>query len=213
MASRWCAAWLTLACVVAALALWLVLPSAQVLALMDEHGPVEVLSAGGYLLAAAAIWLGHERAHRATALALGWVLLAMFARELDWHKAATGSSVLRLSWYAGDAGPLTKLVAGALVLSVVAALAWLAVRHGRAWWAQLRRGVPVAWTVLVFFATLAAAKAVDRAGSVLPQMMGAELGAPHAALRIALEEALEFALALHVLLGWWQQREGAGARR
>lgn len=194
------------ACVAVALLLWLLLPAATVLALMDEHGPVESLTALTYALCAAAVWVERDRAAPAAAAAVALLLLGFTARELDLHKLYDGSSVLRLSWFFGAAPAGVKLAAAAVLLLFGGALVWLLRRHARAVWQGWRRRVPLATTVVLFVVTAAAAKLVDRTGSVLPQTFGIVLSPSQSALRFALEESLELALSALVVLALVQQR-------
>jgi hypothetical protein len=197
---------IALVCVALGLALWLALPPRAVLALMDEHGPVESVTALLYALCAVAVWLERDRARPGAAIALAVLLVAACLRELDVHKAYDGISVLRLSWYAGAAPLGVKLLAAASVGTVVAALLWLLRRHGRAVWQGWRRRVPLATTVVTLLLTAVAAKFVDRTGSVLPHDFGIVLTPAQSALRFALEESLELALAAQVVLGLVQRR-------
>jgi hypothetical protein len=194
------------ACVSFGLLAWLALPPRSVLALMDEGGPVESLSALLYGLCAVAVWLERDRARPGTAIALSVLLVAACVRELDLHKSYDGLSVLRLSWYAGAAPPAVKTVAAVIVGAVAAALLWLLRRHGRGVWQGWRRCAPLATTVVTFVCTALAAKFVDRGGSVLPHDLGIVLTPAQSALRFALEESLELALAAQVVLGLVQRR-------
>jgi hypothetical protein len=193
-------------CVAFGLLAWLALPPRTVLALMDEHGPVESLTALLYALCGVAVWLERDRARPGTAAAVAVLLFAACVRELDLHKAYDGVSVLRLSWYAGAAPLAAKLVAAAIIGAVAAALLWLLRRHGRSVWQGWRRRVPLATTVVTFVLTALAAKLVDRTGSVLPHDLGIVLTLAQSALRFALEESLELALAVQVVLGLVQHR-------
>jgi hypothetical protein len=193
-------------CVAFGLLAWLALPPRTVLALMDEHGPVESLTALLYALCTVAVWLERDRARPGTAIAVAVVVFSNYVRELDLHKAYDGVSVLRLTWYAGDAPLAVKLVAAVIVGAVAAALLWLLRRHGRGVWQGWRQRVPLATTVVAFVFTALAAKLVDRTGSVLPHDLGIVLTPAQSALRFALEESLEFALAMQVVLGLVQRR-------
>ena len=172
MAERWRSPWaalaVTAACLLAGLITWLVLPAAEVERWMGESGPVEIVTAATYALCAAAAWLLRARGDdwRST-LALSVVMAAFCARELDWHKAFTGNSVLRLSWYAGPASLQAKLTAALVLLAVIAALAWLALRHLRPLWPAWPRREPAAVTVVVFLAVLVLAKTLDRSVGLL----------------------------------------------
>jgi hypothetical protein len=205
--SPWTAWWIVAATALAALATWLLLPARLVLDLMGETGPVESLTAAAYVLCAVAIAWAHQPGDdRRDVLALCVVMLAFGARELDWHKAFTGASVLKLSWYAGNAPLAVKASAAAIVLVVAAAVVWLAMRHTRPLWAGLRRRAPLAVTVLAFMVTLGVAKTLDRSVAILAEDFGVPVSLPWRALRSALEEWLELALSMLTLLGLAQRR-------
>jgi hypothetical protein len=208
------ALWLVAACAAAAVVTWIVLPPPQVIEWMGETGPVEILTAATYALCAVAVWALRTKTDdwRST-LALSTVMASFCMRELDWHKAFTGSSVLRLSWYYGPASPQAKAVAALCVLAFAAALVWLVVRHARTWWRGLRGLDPVAVTVGLFFAALVVAKTLDRSVAILIEDFGVHVPLTWVALRSALEEWLELALSVLVLLGLFQHRAAVtGAR-
>jgi hypothetical protein len=204
--SPWTACWIVAAAALAALATWLLLPATLVLDFMGETGPVERLTAAAYVMCALAIaWARLPGDDRRSVLALCVVLLAFGARELDWHKAFTGASVLKLSWYGGTAPLAVKASAAAIVLAVAAAMVWLVLRHARPLWAGLRRQAPLAVTVLAFLVTLCVAKTLDRSVAILTEDFGVPVSLPWRALRSALEEWLELALSMLTLLGLAQR--------
>ena len=130
---------------VAVLAWWLLAPEA-VMRLMDESGPIEETTAVLYFLVAAYVLVaGVPQAEPSLPLPLCVVLCGFGARELDLHKAFTETSVLKLSFYLGDAPLAHKLVAAVVVLAVLASLLHLLVRHGRTVWRGLRQGQPSRW--------------------------------------------------------------------
>ena len=210
--SPWTALAVVAACALAALLTWLLLPAAEVEQWMGETGPVERVTAASYALCAVAAWLLRVRSDdwRST-LALSVLMAGFCMRELDWHKAFTGTSVLRLSWYGGPASPLATLVAAVVVLSVAAALAWLVLRHARALWAGWRRREAVAVTVMVFVATLVLAKTLDRSVGLLVDDLGVAVPLHWKALRTAFEEWFELALSALLMLGLVQHKLRAAA--
>lgn len=195
-------------CALVAFATWLVLAPAEVERLMGESGPVERLTALSYGLCALAVWVVRQRGDdlRSVAAASA-VMLAFCARELDWHKAFTGTSVLRVSWYAGPASPLTKALAATAVLAFAAAVAWLVARHARAVWRGWRLRQPLAVTAVAFVATLVIAKALDRSVSILVFDLGIDVPLQWKALRTAFEEWFEWGLSMLVALGLAQHRD------
>lgn len=212
VASVWAGPVVVLGCLGAALLTWLALPPASVESWMGESGPVERVTAATYALCAVAVWLLRQRGDDwRTSVALSAVMLGFCMRELDWHKAFTGTSVLRVSWYAGPAPLQSKLLAAWVVLGFAAALAWLVLRHARAWWRGLRERRAVAITMLMFLLALVLAKSLDRSVSILNGDFGVSVALKWQALRTAFEEWLELGLSLLLLLGLVQHRAAARA--
>jgi hypothetical protein len=202
--------WVAAAFTAAGLVSWLLLTPEQVVRLISEEGPVEGLSAATYALGALAVW--HLRVGgddwRST-LAQSAVKAGFCMRELDWHKAFTGTSVLRLSWYGGPASLQAKLAAAAVVLAFAAALGWLVARHARAWLAALRRRDAAAVSLLVFVLTLVVAKTLDRSAGILADDFGVTVEMRWRLLIGALEEWMELGLTMLLLLGLAQRRADA----
>ena len=195
------------ACMAVGGLIWIAGEPRSVETLMGETGPVERLTTVSYFLCA--MFAAAARAQdpdRSTTLALVIVMVAFALRELDWHKAFTGTSVLRLSWYAGPAAWTTKLAAVAALAPVAASMAWLVWRHAVPTWRGWRAARPVATTVVVFFATLALAKTLDRMVSILSFDLGVHVPLYWVALRSSVEECLELGLSLLLLLGLAQYR-------
>lgn len=182
-------------------------PPQRVIELMGEEGPVERLTAIGFFVLAPLVWLLRRRGDPgATLAALAAVFIAFGAREMDWHKVWTGTSVLRVSYYTGPAPMQHKLIALAALAVVVLALGRLVLRHARPTWQALRRGEPVAVSVAVFIATIVLAKGLDRSYSILTEDFGWPLTIGVQAAIVAVEECLELTLILIALLGLWQNR-------
>ena len=85
-------------------------------------------------------------------------------------------------------------------------MAWLVWRHAVPTWRGWRAARPVATTVVVFFATLALAKTLDRMVSILSFDLGVHVPLYWVALRSSVEECLELGLSLLLLLGLAQYR-------
>jgi amino acid transporter len=209
----WAALWVAAGCLLAGLVTWLALAPAQVEQWMGESGPVERVTAATYALSALAVWaLRHRDDDWRTSLALCTLMAAFSARELDAHKAFTGTSVLRLSWYGGPASPLAKALAALVIIALLLAMVWLVIRHARGLRRRWRQRQPVAITLFVFIAVLAVAKGLDRSVSIL--VFDLQIGVPlhWKALRTALEEWLELGLSMLLLLGLLQHRAAVRAR-
>lgn len=186
----------------AGLVCWMLLPPPVVRTLFWEGGPVERLTELLYVAGAIVAWSyrGSLRGSLALRLALSVTMLAAAAREADLHKHWTGTSVLRVSWYYGNAPALHRLVAALVVGSVLVAAFHLLRRAWRGWWPALRRGEAHAATVAVLFATLFCSKTLDRSRAVLAEQLGIVMTAATAALVRVLEETLELALPMLAML-------------
>lgn len=199
--------WLVVAGVAAGVSIALAHPPSEVIALMSEEGPVEVLTAIAFLAIAPAVWLLRRRGDPpGTLAALSAVFVFFCARELDWHKVWTGTSVLRVSYYYGPAPLLHKLTALAALAVFALAIGWLLMRHARGWWDSLRAGDAVAHSVAAFIGTILVAKGLDRSYSVLTEDFGWSLSATTQAAVNAIEECLELTLSAIALLALWQNR-------
>ena len=206
--------WFVLAFAAVALVLWAALPPPQVMALMSEEGPVEIASAALYFVTAAGLWVVRGRSMPATlALALSVVLCAFGARELDLHKAWTGVSTLKVSFYLGTAPLHQKLAALAVIGPAAYAMLYLLLRYGRSVLRGLRQRDPVAVTVVAFCATLVLSKLIDRSQNVLLEDFGVQFSPALAALRSAWEESLELCAGVLIWVGLLQHRHQAAATR
>lgn len=207
MRSPFAALWVVSFCALAALGTWLAFAPADVERVMGETGPVERLTAATYALCAVAIWLACGRADdRRSVAASSVVMFAFCLRELDWHKHFTGTSVLRLSWYAGPAAIGAKLLAAGVLLVVLSAIGWLVLRHAREVWQGWRARRPMAVTLVVFLATLGLAKTLDRSVGILVDDHGVDVPLVWKALRTAFEEWFELGLSMLVMLALLQHR-------
>lgn len=191
---------LVAAAAMVAVALWLLLPAADMRILMAEGGLVERVTLLGYALAVCVLSFGLVCCVGKRVWSAVFVLvLALAAREMDWHIHWTGKSVLKLSFYLGGAPAAHKAVGAACVLAVVAALAYLAAAHGRGLLRLLRAGTAPVATATIFVATIVLTKLLDRSVILVRGSTGAAAESA-AALMLALEETVEIALPLLVTL-------------
>lgn len=196
--SRWASVRLGALALAAALFAGLALPADLVFALAAENGPLETVQALLlFALAAGVFFLTRRDEAMPTSFSVAFLLFAMGARELEWHKAWIGGNVLKPRFYMGLAAPGTKLLAGVLVALLAASAIYLVHRHGREAWSALRRREPIAITAAAFFATLVLSRLADKT----------HLGHPRSRIvagTLIVEEMLELALPLLVLLGVYQ---------
>jgi hypothetical protein len=200
------AAYVALATVVLALVAWAVLPPDTLKALLREGAPVEAATAALFLLLPGALWaLRRPDDEPRTLWALSVLFLAFGAREMDLHRFP-GSSVLKVSFYLGDAPLEQKLVAGVAVAAVAAAFLQLAVRHARPLWRAFRRRESWAITVVWFIGIMALSKVLDRSINLLAQDFGLDAPTAVRGLVAALEEIMELGLPVMAGIALLQRR-------
>jgi hypothetical protein len=181
--------------------LWLLLPTGNVTALMAEGGVIEVWTLYAYGLAALAVGLTLRVAvDKVAAGAILLVLGFLGAREMDLHLSLTGTSILRLSYYLQGPFSAEKAAALGTVMTFLVCVGYLWRRNAASFWRNVRSGEALALSAFAFFLTAIGAKILDRAVNVLRQDFGIDVPAATAALVLSLEETLELALPLIVVV-------------
>lgn len=204
---RWAALWPPLFAVAVSLVWAEWLPRGTVMRLIHENGPVESLTVLLYLLVAVALWcVPRPLAQAAPRLAMTVMMMAFAARELDLHKAFTGTSVLKVSFYLRDHPLHQKLVALPLLAVIAFSAVWLLLRYARPMWQGLRQARPLAVTVAIFLVTLVFTKVIDRSFAILAEDFGVVMSTGLDTVLSALEEVVECSLPLIVAVGLAQQQ-------
>jgi len=193
---------LTLLCAFAA---WHLLPPASQMWWLRENGPVEGTTAALFgLIALAGLFWRPQHSRRITWFAVCTLCAAAGAREMDWHSRWTGKSIIKISYYLGDAPWAHKLLAFmALSLTALCAI-YLLWRYGLELWRAFLQGKPFARTVATLFATLVLTKIMDRSVNLLIQDFGVAIAPSTALLVSMLEETSEMSLPFMVALAIWQ---------
>lgn len=201
----WPALHIFLVTLLCALAAWCLLPPPSQTWLLRENGPLEGTTAGLFLLLALlGLFWRPPHTDRITWLAVCALCVAAGAREMDWHNRWTGKSVLKVSYYLGDAPWAHKLVALVVVLTVAASMLYLLLRYGQQLWQALWRGDAFARTITTLFATVVFTKIMDRSVNVLIQDFGVAIAPSTAMLVSMVEETSEISLPFMVALAIWQ---------
>lgn len=192
----------------------LVLPEARTQTLFEETGPFE--QASPWLWLAFALWIPVVFRKPTRTVAAGMIVaIAAAAREWDWHKAFTDYSVLKLPFYYREGTVPERLVAGGVMVLVIASVVVLIARL-----VQLKPWKrPITWWAyaLVFaFGMLAFTKVIDRAPAILQDDFGITVGDRLRLVAYAVEEGLEMVLPLFfvaytvALARWHAARPPAG---
>jgi hypothetical protein len=207
LCSPYAAAVVVLLAAAAALTLSTALPPQSALALLKEGGPVERPSEILHFAVAVAVWLGRPRGEDwRTRLCLSIVFVGFGAREMDLHKAWTGKSVLKATFYLHPGPLFPKLAAAAVVLTILLAAAYLAARYARPVWRALQRRDPVAVSVACFVATLSACKLLDRSVNFLAENFDLHFALAPRALIASFEEIFELSLPIIAVVALLQHR-------
>ncbi len=181
-------------------------------ALFQESGPYENATVVVYGLAMIAMlaWVKGGLPFRLhSALVLG----VLAARELDLHKAFTSESTLRLSYYTSDLDPLDTRIAAAIVVGAAHLLLIAMVIHGKRLWIALRAGRADAYSVAVAVVLLPLSKALDKAPGFIQETLGYQLTEAQFRPFRMVEETVELAIPLLVVLAVAQFNAGVTGRR
>ena len=183
------------------------LPSPLHLALLQEDGPVESLSALSYLFAACwLLWQGRDR------LACYWpaalLLVHLAVREAGLRSALLGGSGLSPAYYLNDALPLMQRAGAALLLLATLYALYKLVRALPDWLASLGRGDAAAF----WLAGALGLGVLGQLGDKWDKLFGA---APASLMPYLLgfEEVFELGMALGMLVAAWRLLPAVSARR
>jgi len=165
--------------------------------LLSESGPIETISAIGYLLCAAAIirlagdWSGRWPAAG---------LLILFAlREMDFHNRFTTMSLSKSRFYLSpEVGMTEKLIGGAVIAMFLYCIYRLFRLEGRAWLNGLKRGKACAYGVLFALSCIVIAKSLDGFARKLADV-GILVSSQAASYASIFEEVLE--LGIPIMIG------------
>lgn len=203
--SPWITLPLPLLTAILAIFLWLLLPSEDVMHILREGGPIEGLTEKMYFLLAVSLWLSPRQAGELrVTLALTILLLAAGAREMDLHKAFTGYSVLKVSFYLQDRPLLPKLIAFFFIFLIAVAALYLLRMHGLSLWKRFHQHEPVASGLFIFFVTMIITKILDRSINLLAEDFNIYSSEGTLVLVSALEETVEMSLPMIAAVVRWQ---------
>lgn len=191
------------------------LPWETSLELMSESGLIENLTVAVFYLALLVLWTCAPPAlPRSSCIAISIVLLASAARELDLHTALFGMSILKANFYRKFATGSQITVALLIIFPVLLSIGFLLMRHGRWLIDGARRRIPTAVTTLSIFVLLPLVKILDRSLGVVEEMSGHAPPLSLRAMQLSVEEPLEMALGLLVIIAIAQawRTDGSASR-
>lgn len=184
---------------------------------LRENGPVEVVSALGYVLCVLAIVVfGGWRLAWGKGLPFSILLLTMAARELDFHNRFWTHSVSRIDYYFDAAVPLAeKLLAPGLLAAIGVAVVHVAVRYLPRLVAGVMRLDPVSVAVALGVGSVALSKGIDGIGNRLSHV-GYEMSMQTVLLFEKFEEVVELGIWMYFMIAivaFFLQRRAEEASR
>ncbi len=168
-------------------------------AYVSESGPIQALSAAGYLTVVVMLAreLGIALLVRHSYLAI--LPLAMCARELDFHVMFTTLSMTKTSFYVSPEVPVIEKI---IAVSLIGVLVWSVIglfRNAPALLADLRAGKAHAIAFVAAIALVPASEALDGIGNRLTGI-GIALSEPAMAAAESLEEVIELGIPVFLLV-------------
>ena len=207
--SPYLSVWLAFAVFLAALGVWFAYPPHVVFLWMEEGGSVETLTEWVYLGAIIImIFFGASVLKRKTLVAIVIVLAYMLAREHDLHKVLFPMSMLKIKFWLSGSIPVTdKLTAAAILLPAAWAGLYLLFTYWIPVWADIRKRLPYAVSILMIFVVTVISKIIDRSLNALTEMFDWHFSEWLQALQISQEESLECLIPFLFIVALFQYRQ------
>jgi hypothetical protein len=169
--------------------------------LLREHGPIESLSAVGYLVCLVTLLCLPKDRKPVAAMAMGVIFVVFGLRELGFHARFTTMGIFKSRFYISPEVPILEKIIGAAVLLILAgAMGYVAKRHFRTFVRGVRRLEPGPFSALIVIFLLVFTKTLDG----LPRKLaGLGLSSPEALEQFAwaMEEVLEMGIPIFMLIG------------
>lgn len=194
------------------LVLGLVLDRESAHVLYSEDRLVENATVLAYGVAVVVL-LAWSRASWSFRLHSALVVAILALRELDWHKAFTAESFMKITYYVRADDPLlVRLAAGLVLLAVVGILLGYLYRLSRSV-AALRAGQPYAYSTLAAAVALPVSKAMDSGARMIHKHVGYDTPDSVRHWLHLYEETLELAIPLVMMLAVAQYNAARTAAR
>jgi hypothetical protein len=167
--------------------------------LLTEGGPVEMLSAIAYFLAAALLLV-----QAIMNMPARWVLFALTLcfglRELDFDKRFTTMGIFKLRFFSSAEVLWPEKLLGVVVVAAFLTLIYLLIKnYARPFWKKIKQGNGIALSVLFSGGALVVAKTIDGIARKL-KPFGIESSDDLKRISSGIEESLELTAALLILI-------------
>lgn len=186
----------------------LFLPPATQDMVIKEDGPIEMLTAIGFIIAAA--WLFKEGFQRQLkhGFSSGFIALFLGLRELDFHTRFTTMGIFKTRFYISDQVPtMEKTIVSIIVIVMLVALIFYSKKYLPVFWAGLKNSSRWAISIALAIGLAVFSKTLDRNSDLI--MDGVALISSvdlTQFLRVA-EETSELAIPLFLILAIFYSRQ------
>lgn len=179
----------------------LLLPEAAFERAIRENGPIEMLTAVGFIVAAA--WLFNEGFQKRLShgFSSGFITLFLGLRELDFHTRFTTMGIFKTKFYISDKVPVTeKLIVSIIVLTMLGILLLYAKKHLPTFITKLKAGSRSALSIAMAMGLAVFSKTLDRNSDLIMDFVGIFSAVDLTQFLLVAEETSELAIPLFILL-------------
>lgn len=189
-------------------AVLMVVPENTYEAMIKENGPIENLSALGYILGAIWLFIRSFRIRNYDCLWSGVIILFLALRELDFHVRFTTMGIFKSRYYlSGDVPFGEKIIVTFIVSAMLITLIWFFSKHWKHLLSEIVKGKTWALSVATAIVLAVFTKMLDRLNSELSEFILKFTQIPTERLFQISEEVLELGIPILLLLAIASKRE------
>jgi len=176
------------------------LPSELAATLVQEHQPVEILTAVGYLFATCWLILTALVKYERWLISASFVVALLGLRELDFHSRFTSMGIMKTEFYISPEVPGTeKAIVSILVLIILGILIHLVWTRWTAFLTALKAGDIAAVNLAMAIGFGIITKTLDNNSTSIRKVVALFHNDPRTCVRVV-EETMELAIPLFILL-------------
>ncbi|WP_136796529.1 hypothetical protein [Desulfosediminicola ganghwensis] len=177
--------------------------------LIEENGPIEMMTAVGLFVAAVLLlWSGYMKRQQFH-FTSGIVVLCLGLRELDFHCRFTTMGIFKSRFFLSEKVPVNeKIIGSVIVLLMFFGLIWYTKAYYKRFMINLRNGQMASICIALAMGIAIFSKTLDRMSDQLNALISSLLFIdPTTFIRI-LEETSELAIPFFILLAIMENRHG-----
>lgn len=186
----------------------LLLPLATLDMVIKEDGPIEMLTAIGYVIAAA--WLFKEGFQQRLnhGFSSGFITLFLGLRELDFHTRFTTMGIFKSRFYISDQVPaMEKTIVSIIVIAMLIALIFYTKKYLPVFWAGLTSRSRWAISIALAIGLAVFSKTLDRNSDLIMDVVALISSVDLTQFLRVAEETSELAIPLFLLLAIFSSQQ------